>query len=170
MTRPLLGWGRRPSVFLRSPASADRDGRRRNPPTRSGRGHHPFGMRFGLAEVLAGQQPYESAPSGLTALLAAPVTAHHAQSEPHQRPKKRGGHSEKPKRPGETPEEEVEADALGVLDHEDEQQPYAAERGDRSTAESASFRGRSRAVASPSFLDSGSAGRRWGVSACRVGP
>ena len=79
----------------------------------------------------------ESVPSVLAALLAAPVTAHHAQSEPHQRPEQRRGHREEPKRPGETPEQEVEPDALGVLDHEDDQQPHAGERGNRPTAEPA---------------------------------
>jgi hypothetical protein len=83
----------------------------------------------------------------LAALLTAPVTAHHAQSQPHQRPKQRGGHREEPKRPGEIPEEKFEPDALGVLDHEDDQQPHAGERGDRPTAEPASFRRRAGAVA-----------------------
>jgi hypothetical protein len=51
----------------------------------------------------------------LAAFLAAPVTAHHAQSQPHDRPEQRRGHREEPKRPGELPEEEVEPDAFGVL-------------------------------------------------------
>ena len=63
----------------------------------------------------------DSVATVLAALLATTVTAHHAQSEPHQRPENRGGHGEEPKRPGEAPDEEVELHALGVLDHENEQ-------------------------------------------------
>jgi hypothetical protein len=65
----------------------------------------------------------DSRPTVLTAFLAATVTAEHAQSEPHQRPENRGSHREEPKRPGEAPDEEVKLYALGVLDHEYEQQP-----------------------------------------------
>src|SRR5664279_2074429 len=44
-------------------------------------------------------------------------------------------HAEQPKRPGEAPDQEVERDVLGVLDHEDEQQPDSGERGEHSAAE-----------------------------------
>jgi hypothetical protein len=57
------GSGRRPSVFLRPPASADRAGRRRNPPTRLGRGHHLFGMRFGLPGLGGPAAPWGRGPS-----------------------------------------------------------------------------------------------------------
>jgi hypothetical protein len=56
-----------------------------------------------------------SAPSILAALLAAPVTAHDPQPEPDQRPEEGGCQRQEPQRPGETPEQKVEADALGVL-------------------------------------------------------
>ena len=57
----------------------------------------------------------ESAPPILAARPAAPMTAKHAQSEPHQCPDQRHHESKQPKRPGEAPEQEVEPDILGVL-------------------------------------------------------
>lgn len=98
---------------------------------------------FGASSSMAGVG--WSAPTILAALSAATVTAHHAKSEPHEGPEHRGGYGEEPKRPSEAPGQEVELHALGVLDHENEQQSYSCERGDRSTAESASLRLRARA-------------------------
>src|SRR4029453_8568749 len=76
-----------------------------------------------------------SPPPILAALLAAPVTAHDPHSEPDQRPEEGGGQRQEPQRPGETPEQEVEADVLGVLEHEDEQQAHAGQRGDGASPE-----------------------------------
>ena len=93
---------------------------------------------FGASSSMAGVG--WSAPTILAALSAATVTAHHAKPEPHEGPEHRGGYGEEPKRPSEAPGQEVELHALGVLDHENEQQSYSCERGDRSTAESPFFR------------------------------
>ena len=64
-----------------------------------------------------------SVPSVVAARLAAPMTTYDTQSEPHQRPEQCHHDAEQPQRPGEAPDQEVERDVLGVLDHEDEQQP-----------------------------------------------
>src|SRR4029453_19585684 len=79
--------------------------------------------------------PRVSVPSVLAALLAALVTAHDTQPEPDQRPEDGGGQHQEPERPCEAPEQEVETDVLGVLEHEDEQQAHSGERGDRPAAE-----------------------------------
>src|SRR5215218_1061789 len=76
-----------------------------------------------------------SVPSVLAALLAASMTTHHAQPEPHQRPEQRSNDGVQPQRPGEAHEQEVELDVLGVLENEDEQHPDAGERSDRPTAQ-----------------------------------
>src|ERR1700712_2457143 len=62
------------------------------------------------------------------------VAAHHADAEPDQRPDQRRDEGEQPQRPGEAPEQERRRDALGVLDHEDEEQPQPDEGGDRAAA------------------------------------
>ena len=64
------------------------------------------------------------------------MTTHHAQPEPHQCPEYRHRDGVEPQRPDEAQEEEVELDALPVLDDEDEQDCQAAQRGDRPAAES----------------------------------
>jgi hypothetical protein len=49
----------------------------------------------------------KSVPSGFAARLAAPMTAHHARSDPDQRADQRNHERIQPKRPGEAPEQEV---------------------------------------------------------------
>src|SRR3954466_9714738 len=71
----------------------------------------------------------------VAARRAAPMTAQHAHPEPHQRSNRRDHEGEQPKRPREAPEQEVEPDILGVLDHEGEQEPDPGEGGNRSPAE-----------------------------------
>src|SRR4029453_2589551 len=80
-----------------------------------------------------------SAPPVLAALLAASVTSHDPHPEPDQRPQERGGQREQPERPREAPEQEIEPDALGVLEHEDEQQARPGQRGDGASPESTSL-------------------------------
>src|SRR5918993_2731615 len=72
---------------------------------------------------------------GCAAFRAAPVTTHHAQPEPHQRPKDRRHDGVPPQRPGEGPEQELESDPVGVLDDEDQQDPEAGQRRDRPTTQ-----------------------------------
>ena len=64
------------------------------------------------------------------------VTAQHTQPEPHERSNQRSHEDEQPERPGEVPEQEVDRDVLGVLDHEDEQRPSSGQGGDGAPAES----------------------------------
>src|SRR5215218_4281814 len=58
---------------------------------------------------------------GCTAFHPAPVTTHHTQPEPHQRPKERRHDRVPPQRPGEGPEQELESDPVGVLDDENQE-------------------------------------------------
>jgi hypothetical protein len=60
---------------------------------------------------------------GWAAFHPAPVTTHHAQPEPHQRPKDRRHDRVPPQRPGEGPDEELESDPVGVLENKDQQDP-----------------------------------------------
>ena len=60
---------------------------------------------------------------GCAAFHPAPVTTHHAQPEPHQRPKERRHDRVPPQRPGEGPEQELESDPVGVLENKDQQDP-----------------------------------------------
>ena len=63
----------------------------------------------------------------------------YAEPEPDQCSQRSGGDRQEPERPGEVPHQEVEPHVLGVLDHEDDQEPNADERCDRPTAEPATF-------------------------------
>jgi hypothetical protein len=60
------------------------------------------------------------------------MATHHAQSDPDQCAERRRDEGVEPQRPREVPNQEVEADPLGVLDDEDEQQPTTGDGGDRS--------------------------------------
>src|SRR6476619_1468557 len=62
------------------------------------------------------------------------MAAQHAEPEEHQRAEPRRDEREQPERPREVPDQEMEGDVLGVLDHEDDEYADAGERGDRSTA------------------------------------
>src|SRR5215218_7503218 len=77
---------------------------------------------------------------GCAAFHAAPVTTHHAQPEPHQRPEQRRHDGVPPQRPGEGPEEELEADPVGVLENEDQEDPDAGQRRDRPATQFAPVR------------------------------
>jgi type I restriction enzyme, S subunit len=57
--------------------------------------------------------------AGCAAFHPAPVTTHHTQPEPHQRPEECRHDGVPPQRPGEGPEQELESDPVGVLDDED---------------------------------------------------
>src|SRR5450631_2813109 len=69
------------------------------------------------------------------------MTTHHAQSDPDQCTERRGDEGVEPQRPREMPNQEVEADLLGVLNDEDEQQPTAGDGRDRSSAQPSSTPG-----------------------------
>src|SRR5215212_6660917 len=77
---------------------------------------------------------------GCAAFHPAPVTTHHTQPEPHQRPKERRHDRVPPQRPGEGPEQELESDPIGVLDDEDQEDPEAGERRDRPATQFAPIR------------------------------
>src|SRR4030095_11606076 len=77
---------------------------------------------------------------GGAAFHPAPVTTHHAQPEPHQRPKERRHDGVPPQRPGEGPEQELESDPIGVLDDEDQQDPETGQRRERPTTQFATVR------------------------------
>lgn len=68
------------------------------------------------------QQRQRSLP-GCAAFHPAPVTTHHAQPEPHQRPNYRRHDGVPPQGPGEGPDEELESDPVGVLENEDQEDP-----------------------------------------------
>src|ERR1700712_5599581 len=74
---------------------------------------------------------------------AAPMTTHHAEPEPDQRSDQSRDEREQPERPREAPHEEEQRDPCRVLDHEDDQQRNADERGDQPAGdvESSSARG-----------------------------
>jgi hypothetical protein len=78
--------------------------------------------------------------AGCGAFHPAPVTTHHAQPEPHQRPKQRRHDGVPPQRPGEGPEQELESDPVGVLDDEDQEDPDAGQRSDRPATQFAPVR------------------------------
>ena len=61
-------------------------------------------------------------------------------------PEHRGDDRQQPQRPGEGPEQEVDADVLPILEHEREQQRGAADRRDRTPAEPAPLPLRTRVV------------------------
>src|SRR6476620_8505240 len=71
-----------------------------------------------------------SVPSVFAARFTTPMTANHTQSDPDESPDQRNQERVQPKRPGETPEEEVDLHVLGVLDREDEQHSDSCEPGD----------------------------------------
>src|SRR5215211_8863012 len=85
------------------------------------------------------QQRQRSLP-GLASFHTAPMTTHHTQSEPHQRPKQRRHDRVPPQRPGEGPEQELESDPVGVLNNEDQEDPDTGERRDRPAAQFAPVR------------------------------
>jgi hypothetical protein len=109
--------------------------------------------------VLRGSSMSRWGPAGvsvlsvLAAARAATMPAHHADPEPDQRSDQRGGEGEQPQRPGEAPEQERRRDGLGVLDHEDDEQPEPDEGGDRSAADSESSPSGSAGGARRSLLD-----------------
>src|SRR5215212_11457152 len=77
---------------------------------------------------------------GCAAFHPAPVTTHHTQPEPHQRPKQRRHDRVPPQRPGEGPEQELESDPVGVLDDENQEDPDADQRRDRPATQFAPVR------------------------------
>src|SRR5215218_729539 len=77
---------------------------------------------------------------GCAAFHPAPMTTHHTQPEPHQRPKQRRHDRVPPQRPGEGPEQELESDPVGVLNNEDQEDPDTGERRDRPAAQFAPVR------------------------------
>src|SRR5829696_6270672 len=85
------------------------------------------------------QQRRRSLP-GCAAFHPAPMPTHHAQPEPHQRPKQRRHDGVPPQRPGEGPEQELESDPVGVLEDEDQEDPEAGERRDRPATQLAPVR------------------------------
>ena len=88
---------------------------------------------------------------GCAAFHTAPMTTHHAQPEPHQRPKERRHDGVPPQRPGEGPEQELKSDPVGVLDDEDQQDPRRRRVSEASPRHSVCARP---AVAHPAELSS----------------
>ncbi len=67
------------------------------------------------------------------------MTADHAQPHPDHRPDQCHRKGKKPNRPGKAPKQELQPDALPVLDHEDDQQSKPDERGNHAAGEAASL-------------------------------
>src|SRR5215212_4611758 len=85
------------------------------------------------------QQRQRSLP-GCAAFHPAPMSTHHTQPEPHQRPKERRHDRVPPQWPGEGPEQELESDPVGVLDDENQEDPDAGQRRDRPATQFAPVR------------------------------
>src|SRR5215207_9903860 len=133
-------WGREPSKISGQQRTTRTTPRRpRSAPTAS-RGGGGGGALMRQSAIHALHQQSQRSLPGCAAFHAAPVTTHHAQSEPHQRPKQRRHDGVPPQRPGEGPKEKLESDPVGVLDNEDQEDPDAGERSDRPATQFAPVR------------------------------
>jgi uncharacterized membrane protein HdeD (DUF308 family) len=92
-------------------------------------------MRCPDAGIIGGGR-VASVPAFFASGGATAMAAHHAEPEPDQRSDQCRHESEQPEWPREAPQEEEQRHALGVLDHEDDEQHHADERGDRPAADS----------------------------------
>jgi len=81
-----------------------------------------------------------SAPAGLSATVA----TQHAEAEPDDRTEEGRAEDDEPERQGRVPEQEVDANVLPVLEHEDEEDSGADQRHDGARAEGGLLDGRLR--------------------------